>query len=89
MPLCSVTKDSTTTLQAYYRRASANMALGKFKLALRDFEAVSVSFTTTYNSSCHIVYPHILICKMANINVLLFQNNKHLLRPGHSFDGLY
>jgi hypothetical protein len=30
-------------LQAYYRRATANMALGKFKLALKDFEAVSVS----------------------------------------------
>ena len=27
-------------LQGYYRRASANMALGKFKLALKDFEAV-------------------------------------------------
>ena len=27
-------------MQGYYRRASANMALGKFKLALRDFEAV-------------------------------------------------
>ncbi len=26
--------------QAYYRRASANMALGKFRLALKDFEAV-------------------------------------------------
>ena len=26
--------------QGYYRRASANMALGKFKLALKDFEAV-------------------------------------------------
>lgn len=26
--------------QAYYRRASANMALGKLKLALKDFEAV-------------------------------------------------
>ena len=29
-------------LQAYYRRACANMALGKFKLALKDFEAVRV-----------------------------------------------
>lgn len=27
-------------LKGYYRRASANMALGKFKLALRDFESV-------------------------------------------------
>ena len=27
-------------LQGYYRRATANMALGKFKLALKDFEAV-------------------------------------------------
>lgn len=26
--------------QGFYRRASANMALGKFKLALKDFEAV-------------------------------------------------
>ena len=29
--------------QGYYRRASANMALGKFKLALRDFETVKKS----------------------------------------------
>ena len=26
--------------QAYYRRASANMALGKFKLSLKDYEVV-------------------------------------------------
>ena len=32
--------DLTLSLQGYYRRASANMALGKFKLALKDFEAV-------------------------------------------------
>ena len=29
------------SVQGYYRRASANMALGKFKLALKDYEAVS------------------------------------------------
>ena len=29
-----------TLSQGFYRRASANMALGKFKLALKDFEAV-------------------------------------------------
>jgi len=29
-----------TYIKGYYRRASANMALGKFKLALKDFEAV-------------------------------------------------
>ncbi|KAK3093281.1 hypothetical protein FSP39_013620 [Pinctada imbricata] len=28
-------------IKAYYRRASANMALGKFKVALKDFEAVA------------------------------------------------
>ena len=28
-------------IQAYYRRASANMALGKFKDALKDFKYVS------------------------------------------------
>ena len=31
--------DSTYT-KAYYRRATANMSLGKFKVALKDFEAV-------------------------------------------------
>ncbi|CAN0559462.1 unnamed protein product, partial [Laminaria digitata] len=29
-----------TYLKAYYRRGSANMALGKFKLAVRDFRKV-------------------------------------------------
>ena len=28
-------------LQGYYRRATANMALGKFKQSLKDYEAVS------------------------------------------------
>lgn len=28
-------------IKGYYRRAAAHMCLGKFKLALRDFEAVS------------------------------------------------
>ena len=28
-------------IKAYYRRATANMALGKFKKALKDYEAVS------------------------------------------------
>jgi serine/threonine-protein phosphatase 5 len=28
-------------VKGYYRRAAAYMALGKFKLALKDFEAVS------------------------------------------------
>ena len=28
-------------VKAYFRRASANMALGKFKLALKDYDAVS------------------------------------------------
>ena len=30
----------STYLKAYYRRATANMSLGKFKIALKDFEAV-------------------------------------------------
>ena len=30
--------------QGYYRRASANMALGKFKQSLKDYEAVSVIY---------------------------------------------
>lgn len=28
-------------IKAYYRRGTANMALGKFKLALRDYDAVN------------------------------------------------
>ena len=32
--------DLTLSLQGYYRLASANMTPGKFKLALKDFEAV-------------------------------------------------
>lgn len=28
-------------LKAYFRRASANMALGKFKLALKDYDTVA------------------------------------------------
>ena len=30
--------------QGYYRRASANMALGKFKQSLKDYEAVCVIY---------------------------------------------
>jgi len=30
-----------TYVKGYYRRAGAHMSLGKFKLALRDYEAVS------------------------------------------------
>ena len=37
-------------LQGYYRRASANMALGKFRKALTDYEAVKkVSESTAVN----------------------------------------
>lgn len=32
-------------LKGYYRRAAAHMCLGKFKQALRDFEAVSSVFS--------------------------------------------
>lgn len=31
-------------VKGYYRRAAAYMSLGKFKLALRDYEAVSIFF---------------------------------------------
>lgn len=31
---------SFTAIQAYYRRASANMVLGKFKASLKDYETV-------------------------------------------------
>ena len=30
-------------IKGYYRRATANMALGKFKLALKDYDTVSFS----------------------------------------------
>lgn len=33
-------KNDNKYIKGYYRRASANMALGKFKLSLRDYEAV-------------------------------------------------
>lgn len=43
--------DATTAIEldpkyvkAYYRRAAAHAALGRFKLALRDYEAVSISY---------------------------------------------
>lgn len=32
-----------TYVKGYYRRAAAHMSLGKFKLALKAFEAVSIS----------------------------------------------
>lgn len=32
-----------TYVKGYYRRAGAHMSLGKFKLALRDYEAVCIS----------------------------------------------
>lgn len=34
-------KSDPSYLKAYYRRAAAHMSLGKFKLALSDFEIVS------------------------------------------------
>lgn len=34
-------KSDPSYLKAYYRRAAAHMSLGKFKLALSDFEVVS------------------------------------------------
>jgi tetratricopeptide (TPR) repeat protein len=36
----------STYVKAYYRRASANMALGKFKLALKDYDTVRSIFLT-------------------------------------------
>lgn len=43
-------------LKGYYRRAAAHMALGKFKLALSDFELVSI------------IYFNHCICIFAKIN---------------------
>ncbi len=37
-----------TYVKAYYRRAAAYMALGKFKQALKDFEAVSKTMFDLY-----------------------------------------
>ncbi len=61
-----------SSLQGYYRRATANMALGKFKYALKDFEAVmkrkprdvdaKVSMTTVPVLRVHIMYVFVLLC---------------------------
>ncbi|KAK1790117.1 hypothetical protein P4O66_013952 [Electrophorus voltai] len=39
-------------IKGYYRRATSNMALGKFKAALKDYETVSPMTTFAYAWGC-------------------------------------
>lgn len=68
-------------LKGYYRRAASHMALGKFKLALRDFEAVIIRTSSkivsryvvnTFTSLCRFVKrnPRIKMPKRNSQNVL-------------------
>ena len=49
-----------TYIKGYYRRASAYMSLGKFKLALKDYEAVSYSIILFYYVKSCLFYVDII-----------------------------
>jgi len=64
--------------QAYYRRASANMALGKFKLSLKDYEVVGTIVFQEDDKSSELLYlAKILACNFRTLFISFWINFRH------------
>lgn len=87
--------DATTAIEldsnyvkGYYRRAASNMSLGKFKLALKDYETVTKARPSDKDAKSKFVECNKIVKKMAFEKAISVEENKKNIADSINLDAM-